>query len=262
MTSEADGNPSTVSPRLDSSSGPRLSDPTLRDRRVIDNLSLVRVIALRVQVGMRMHVDLDDLIHAGVVGLITAASNFDPAKEVAFSSYAKHRIRGAILDDLRAGDWASRDVRKRHKEVAALNTEFLARFQRTPTEQETAERFGVDVERWREMALELRMVGLISITPRDENDLLPEFPAPANTRPDRVCEHRQIGSALQGAIRTLPERYQTVVNLYYTDQMTMKEIGKVLAIKESRVCQIHKAALDKMGVALRASGVSSSLAFV
>ena len=265
MTSKAEGNLSEISPRSSSSSPCSVStrnDSILRDQRIVAHLPLVRVIALQVQASMRMHVDIDDLTHAGVMGLIAAASKFDPAKEVAFPSYAKHRIRGAILDDLRQGDWASRDICKRHKEVAALRTEFLSRFQRAPTEQETAEKMGVDVERWRQMALELRMVGIVSITPWDENESTPEFPAPASTRPDKVVENSQLGSALQGAIRTLPARYQKVVSLYYTDQLTMKEIGKTLAINESRVCQIHKAALEKMGVALRASGVSSPLAFV
>ena len=225
---------------------------------MVDHYSLVRVIALRVQASMPRYVELDDLIHAGVIGLMDAASKFDPAKEVAFPSYAKHRIRGAILDDLRKGDWATRSVRKRHNQLAALNFEFAGRYQRAPTEQEIAERMSVDVPRWRQMAVQLRMVGLVSATPIDDNAKMPEFPAPASTRPDKIVERKQLSSALQGAIGTLPDRYQKVVSLYYTGQLTMKEIGTKLAINESRVCQIHKIALGKLEVALRASGISST----
>ena len=237
-----------------------------RDQIVLDNLSLVRAIAVRVHESLPVHVDLDDLIHAGVLGLFDAATKFDSTKEVAFQSYAKHRIKGSILDSLRQADWASRDLRKRHKQLEAVTRELTAKLERAPSELEIAEKMGVGLERWRQMAVELRMVGLISGSSRattdSESEAAPEFPAAPDTRPDNICERRELGAALKSAIGTLPERYQKVVMLYYTKDMTMKEIGAVLDINESRVSQIHKTALEKMAVALQAAGINNSQAFV
>src|SRR5450755_403749 len=137
-----------------------------RDRIVIEHLPLVKAIAIRVHENLPVHVDLDDLVHAGVLGLFDAASKFNPEKQVAFSSYAKHRIKGAILDSLRQLDWASRDLRRRHKQVEAATRELAAKFERQPTEAELAEKMGVEVERWRQMVVELRTVGLISASGR------------------------------------------------------------------------------------------------
>ena len=235
-----------------------------RDRIVLEHLPLVKAIAVRVHENLPVHVDLDDLVHAGVLGLFDAASKFNPEKQVAFSSYAKHRIKGAILDSLRQLDWASRDLRRRHKQVEAVTRELSAVLQRTPTEAEIAEKLGVDVERWRHMMLDLRSVGLISASARatDHEELpAPDFPSKPETQPDNMCAKEQMRLVLTTAMKALPERYQKVVMLYYTNEMTMKEIGGVLGINESRVSQIHKSALEKMQVVLQANGISSSHAF-
>ena len=153
-----------------------------RDRIVLEHLPLVKAIAIRVHENLPVHVDLDDLVHAGVLGLFDAASKFNPEKQVAFSSYAKHRIKGAILDSLRQLDWASRDLRRRHKQVEAATRELAATLQRTPTESEIAQKLGVDVERWRQMMVDLRSVGLISASSRtaEHDDLpAPDFPEQA-----------------------------------------------------------------------------------
>ena len=236
-----------------------------RDRIVLEHLSLVRAIAVRVHETLPVHIDLEDLIHAGVLGLFDAAEKYDGRQDVAFQSYAKHRIKGAILDSLRQLDWASRDLRKRHKQLEQITRELSLVLSRPPSEAEIAEKMGVGVERWRRMAVELRMVGLLSTSSRQsENDdsPLPEFPGKPDFEPDRMCERRQAGSALQSAIHTLPARYQQVVSLYYVRDMTMKEIGAVLGINESRVSQIHKTALERMAGALQASGIHSSAALV
>lgn len=235
-----------------------------RDQVVLEHLPLVKAIAIRVHENLPVHVDLDDLVHAGILGLFDAASKYNPAKQVAFSSYAKHRIKGAILDSLRQLDWASRDLRRRHKQVEAATRELSATLQRTPTESEVAEKLGVEVERWRQMMLDLRNVGLISASSRaaDQEDLpAPDFPSKPETQPDSMCAREQLRHVLGDAMKVLPERYQKVVLLYYTNEMTMKEIGGVLGINESRVSQIHKSALEKMAVVLQANGIHSSTAF-
>src|SRR5262245_37615231 len=235
-----------------------------RDRVVLEHLPLVRAIAARVHDNLPVHVDQDDLVHAGILGLFDAVEKFDTEKQVAFSSYAKHRIKGAILDSLRQLDWASRDLRRRHKQVEAATRELSISLQRTPTEAEVAEKLGVDVERWRQMMVDLRSVGLISASSRaiEHDDLpAPDFPSKPETQPDNMCSHEQMRSVLSVAMKTLPERYQKVVFLYYTNEMTMKEIGGILGINESRVSQIHKSALEKMAGALRSQGIHSARAF-
>ena len=235
-----------------------------RDRVVLEHVPLVKAIAVRVHENLPVHVDLDDLVHAGILGLFDAASKFNPDKQVVFSSYAKHRIKGAILDSLRQLDWASRDMRRRHKQVEAATRDLAAELKRNPTEAEVAQKLGMDQERWRTMMIDLRNVGLISASTRgNEGDDLPapDFPSKPETHPDSICAREQLRSVLGVAMKTLPERYQKVVMLYYTNEMTMKEIGGILGINESRVSQIHKSALEKMQVALEANGITSAQAF-
>ena len=240
------------------------SQTSKRDRIILEHLPLVKAIAVRVHENLPVHVDLDDLVHAGILGLFDAVTKFDPAKKVAFSSYAKHRIKGAILDSLRQLDWASRDLRRRHKQVEAATRSLAAELHRNPTEQEVAERLGVEEDRWRRMMIDLRNVGLISASRRGaEGDDLPppDFPSKPDTQPDRICALQQLRTVLSTAIGTLPERYQKVVLMYYNHELTMKEIGNALGINESRVSQIHKSALEKMAAVLESNGIHSARAF-
>ena len=235
-----------------------------RDRVLMENLPLVKAIAVRVHESLPVHVELDDLVHAGILGLFDAATKFDPEKNVAFSSYAKHRIKGAILDSLRQLDWASRDMRRRHRMFEQATRELSGVLQRNPTEAEVAERMGLDVDRWRQMSLDLRSLGLISASTRssEQDDLpAPDFPCHPDAMPDSMCAREQMRAKLGEAMSVLPERYKKVVRLYYTNELTMKEIGGVLGINESRVSQIHKAALQKMACALQTAGITSSRSF-
>ena len=232
-----------------------------RDRLVLQHLPLVRAIAVRVYENLPVHVELDDLVHAGILGLFDAALKYDDNKQVTFQSYAKHRIKGAILDSLRDMDWASRDLRKRHKRLEEITRELASAMERNPTEQEIAEKMGMDIDRWRQVAVELRMVGLLSAsarTPDDENQSVPEFPATADLNPDVLTGQRELKGVLSTAMKNLPERYQAVIRLYYSRGKTMKEIGDSLGINESRVSQIHRAALEKMAENLQAVGIHSS----
>jgi RNA polymerase sigma factor for flagellar operon FliA len=222
-----------------------------RDQVVLENLSLVKAIAIRVHESLPVHVDLDDLVHAGVLGLFDAASKYNPDKQVVFQSYAKHRVKGAILDSLRQLDWASRDLRKRQKQLDSVTHDLMTRLGRTPTEAEIAETVGLGID----------LVSASSLRPDPDNSAPIEFPAAPDLQPDNICARRQMRSALTGAMKCLPERYQKVVLLYYTDEMTMKEIGHVLGVNESRVSQIHKIALEKMATNLRSAGIESAAAF-
>ena len=235
-----------------------------RDQIIIEHLPLVRAIAVRVHENLPVHVDIDDLVHAGILGLFDACQKFNPQKQVAFSSYAKHRIKGAILDSLRQLDWASRDLRRRHKQIEAATRDLAAVLHRNPTQAEVAERLGVGDERWRRMMMELRNVGLVSASGRGQDrdePSPPDFHAEEGTQPDNICSREQLKVHLRLALEALPDRYRQVVQLYYSREMTMREIGDMMGINESRVSQIHKSALQKMAVTLQAAGIESSAAF-
>ena len=142
-----------------------------------------------------------------------------------------------------------------------ITREIQATLERNPTEQEIAERMGMDVERWRQVASDLRMVGLMSASaraPESENQTTPEFPAKDDLNPDVLTGKRQLHEVLASAVKALPERYQTVIQMYYSGGSTMREIGDRLGINESRVSQIHKAALEKMNERLVGAGISGS----
>jgi RNA polymerase sigma factor FliA len=249
--------------RVRSVSSRRKIPRTARDQMVLDHLPLVKAIAIRVHESLPVHVDLDDLVHAGVLGLLDAVEKFDESKNVAFQSYAKHRIKGAILDSLRQLDWASRDMRKRQKQMDAATRAAATKLGRTPGEAEVASEMGMEIEKWRRMVSELGRAGLVSASPRtgEERDRIQEYPETADLQPDRLCAHKQLQRTLARAMRRLPERYQRVVLLYYTNELTMKEIGEILGVNESRVSQIHKVALRKMATELESEGIHSVRAF-
>ena len=161
----------------------------VRDQLVLEHLPLVRAIAVRVHENLPVHVDLDDLVHAGILGLFDAAVKFNPGKQVAFSSYAKHRIKGAILDSLRQLDWASRDLRRRHKQIEAATRDLAVVLQRNPTQAEVAEKMGVGDERWRRMMMELRNVGLVSASgrPQDPTSRVPPISRRRRERSPTTC---------------------------------------------------------------------------
>jgi RNA polymerase sigma factor for flagellar operon FliA len=240
-----------------------------RDAIVMRHLPLVRAIAGRVRENLPVQVELDDLVHAGILGLFDAVQKYDPAKRVVFHLYAKHRIRGAILDSLRQLDWASRDLRKRYKRIETLTQKLSYQLGRLPTETEMARAMGVSLARWRKLSLELHAAGLTPTQnhvngthPESLERLAAETSQTEEEPPDRLCARRQLQAVLAGALRTLPARYQRVIALYYAHGATMKQIGNELGVNESRVSQIHKAALEKLNAALRDRGIENAEMFV
>lgn len=235
-----------------------------RDQLIMDHLHLVTVIASHVQNSLPVHMELDDLVHAGTMGLFDAATKYRDDKEVAFPTYAKHRIRGAILDSMRQQDWASRDLRKRYKQVAAVKAELTAKLGHAPTEAEIASALGLTSKRWQALMVDFRSLSAVALqTHSHENDeqLAPEIPAAPAQAPDRLFAQSELRSKLATAMKTLPERYQQVVSMYYEKDLNMKEIGTLLGVKESRVSQIHKSALQRMQMVLGGVGICSAAAF-
>ncbi len=243
---------------------PIKKDNSRRDQLIVEHLSLVTAIAAHIQRSLPVHVELDDLVHAGIMGLVDAATKYQDDKEVAFPTYAKYRIRGAILDGLRQLDWASRDLRKRYKQMETVTRDLTANLQRTPTDTEVASAMGLNSRRWQSLMVDFRSLGVaatqLRAAERDEQ-YTPETPCPAAQLPDSVLARAEMREKLGSAMKTLPERYQQVVQLYYGREMTMKEIGDVLGVNESRVSQMHKTALERMQSALTQTGICSAVAF-
>jgi RNA polymerase sigma factor for flagellar operon FliA len=248
-------------PRVSLRRRPRLTEDE-RDRIVLDHLPLVKATAIRVHENLPVHIDLDDLIHAGVLGLFDAVIKYDGSKNVVFHAYAKHRIKGAILDSLREMDWASRDLRKRQKQLDSVTRDLTGKLGRLPQESEVAGEMGLDMTRWRRVQMELHTINLVSAKPEADSDRERpmEFVGRPELRPDRICERRELETTLARAIGKLPARYQKVVFLYYSNNLTMKEIGDMLGVNESRVSQIHKTALKKRATTLGEEGISSPAA--
>ncbi len=236
----------------------------LRDQLITEHLHLVQAIAGHMQRSMSAHVEVDDLVHAGMMGLFDAATKFQSEKEVSFASYAKHRIRGAILDSLRQMDFASRDLRKQLKRMQAVSQELAVRLHREPTEGEVANEMGLDERRWQALMVDFRNLGGAAKQQRAEREdqRTPEVPCAPTEVPDQVFAKRQMKNKLGILLQSLPERYQQVVTMYYEGDMTMKEIGDSLGVNESRVSQIHKNALMRMQMVLTSNGVTSTSAFV
>jgi len=235
-----------------------------RDQLMLEHMQLVTAIAAHIQKSIPVHVELDDLVHAGIMGLFDAATKYRDDKEVAFPTYAKHRIRGAILDSLRQQDWASRDLRKRYKQVEAVTRELTIKLERAPTDAEVANHIGLSPRRWQALMVDFRSLGIVAIQqhPNDREDhLVPEATSNPELAPDRIFARGELRGKLDKAMKTLPERYQQVVTLYYERDMTMKEIGGVLGVNESRVSQIHKSALERMQNVLNGTGISSTAMF-
>ncbi len=237
-----------------------------RDEIIVKHLPLVRAIANRVRENLPVQVELDDLVHAGVLGLFDAVEKYNPEKKVVFHLYAKHRIRGAILDSLRQLDWASRDLRKRFKSIESTTQRLAQQLGRPPAESEVAKAMGVSQEQYRKQTFELFSAGLSAGQPhrveKPDHTSFAEAAESPEQRPDQVYGNQQLRSILDEAILTLPPRYQKVIKLYYGHDRTMKQIGSELGVNESRVSQIHKTALEKLGNALRANGYQSTTMFL
>jgi RNA polymerase sigma factor for flagellar operon FliA len=220
---------------------------------ILDHLPLVAAIAAHVQGSLPVHTELNDLVHAGVTGLCDAATKYQRNRQVAFPAYAKHRIRGAILDSLRQLDWASRDLRKRHKQFETAKSDLTRKLQRTPTQGELAAAMGFSSRRWQSLMVDFRNFESASTQlhgMQRENQIMSEPRSEQVDSPDEVFARSETRAKLNSLRETLPARYQHVVTLYYERDLTMKEIGGILGINESRVSQIHKRALQRMRTAL------------
>ncbi|HEX4312293.1 MAG TPA: FliA/WhiG family RNA polymerase sigma factor [Acidobacteriaceae bacterium] len=225
---------------------PALSEAE-REQMMLEHMPAVRWMARRIHERLPQHVDMEDLVSAGTVGLLDAFRKFDPAKKVQFRSYAQFRIRGAILDSLRTLDWSPRDLRRKGRAVEEAIRQLTARCGRAPSEPEVAREMGLALEEYQQLLGELKglEIGTLHLERSEDSgeEELAYIPNHPEDDPLFRCLRGEMRDRLTAAIEELPERERLVVTLYYFEEMTMKEIGLALGVVESRVSQIHSSAV-------------------
>lgn len=229
---------------------------TLEQERVLlEHLPVVRFLARRIHERLPQHVDIEDLVSAGVVGLLDAFAKFDPGKNVQFRSYAQFRIRGAILDSLRTLDWSPRELRRKGRAVEEAIRALTARLGRAPGEAEVAAEMGLGLDEYQQLLGELKglEIGTLNIEHNDDSgdEELAYVPGRPDDDPLFRCLRGEMEERLSGAIANLPDRERLVMTLYYFEEMTMREIGLALGVVESRVSQVHASAVIHLRAALR-----------
>lgn len=227
--------------------------PREREAMIVQYAYLVKQIAARMAIRIPASVTFDELISAGCLGLIDAVDKYDAGKNVSLKTYAQYRIKGAILDELRRMDWYSRSMRKKIQEIEKAITEVELREGRPAYEEEVAEMLGMDIEKYQKMLSEIHCAALLDLDAcikDNEGESLARKTFQEQMRSDddpaENLNREQLKNILAEAIRSLSEKEQISVSLYYYEELTLKEIGQVLNLTESRICQIHSAALIKL----------------
>lgn len=230
-------------------------DQRLRDRLVLHYAPLVKYVAGRVGTGLPAHVDVADLVQCGIFGLVDAIEKFEPERGLKFETYAMQRIRGAILDELRAQDWVPRSVRGKAKDVERALERLRGVLQRTPTDAELAAELGIGIADLHELYGRLRLTSVVALdelmgTGQGNGSLADTLRDDDAPDPVRLLVDQDNRRQLAEAVAQLGERDRVVVTLYYFENLTLAEIGRVLGVTESRVSQLHTRAVLRLRAAL------------
>ena len=221
----------------------------IREKIILEYAPLVKVVAGRLSMYLGYNVEYEDLVSYGIFGLIDAIDKYDSMKEVKFETYASLRIRGAILDQIRKMDWIPRTIRQKQKKIDAVIHEIEAAKGRPATDAEIAEALGITDDEYTEWQSQMKITGVISLNEYLEQGS--EIPSDRNTSrhfdsPEKVMEQSELAEVLKDSLELLTERERRVIELYYYEELTLKEISHVLEVTESRVSQLHTKALQKM----------------
>lgn len=231
-------------------------DAEARERLLMEQLPQVRYIAKRIHERLPQHVPLEDLVNAGVLGLIEAVHRFDPAKNVELKSYAKYRIQGAILDSLRELDWSPRPLRRKARQIEEAHQRLRGRLGRAATDNELSEEMGISLLELQQLQADLKGLDLGSLQEEvtdegSERELIHYIPNAPDEDPFFLCLKSEMKSLLVTAVGELPERERQLLALYYFEELTMKEVGEVLGVGEARVSQMHSAAVLRLRARLQ-----------
>lgn len=218
---------------------------------VMEQMPQVKYIARRIHEHLPKHVPFEDLLQAGIVGLIDALNKFDSEKNVKFTSYATFRIRGAILDSLREMDWSPRDLRRKSRQIDTVIQKLQTELGRTVSEPELAKAMGLSLKELHQLTNEIRGLEITSLQGEmtedgQEPDMAQNIPGPPDEDPLTLCVEGEMNERLQAAIAKLPEREQQVLMLYYQQELTMREVGELMGVGESRVSQLHTLAVKHL----------------
>jgi RNA polymerase sigma factor for flagellar operon FliA len=226
-----------------------------QERVLLEHLPIVRFLARRIHERLPQHVDIEDLVSAGVVGLMDAFSKFDPAKKVQFRSYAQFRIRGAILDSLRTLDWSPRELRRKGRAVEEAIRLLTARMGHAPDEAEVAAEMALGLDEYQQLLGDLKglEIGTLHVERNEDSgeEELAYIPTSPEEDPLFRCLRGELEERLTEAIQNLPDRERLVMSLYYYEEMTMHEIGLALGVVESRISQVHASAVVHLRSALK-----------
>ncbi len=229
---------------------PEAFDRANREEIIKDYVPLVKFVAHRISNRLPSHVELDDLIHSGILGLMDAVEKFDPARGIKFKTYAELRVKGAILDGLRDLDWVPRSLRRKKKDIEGAYHAIEQRLGRAATDEEVATQLGVPLEELHKNLDELKGVTLGAFAEAGEDgegeSLISFVPDPDAEDPSQVFQASELKEILKASVELLPKKEKFVVQLYYFDELTMKEIGTLLNITESRVSQLHTKAMLRL----------------
>lgn len=225
-----------------------------KDALVQDYLPLVKRIAYHMMTRLPASVEVDDLIQAGLMGLLDAVDRFDDEQGAHFETYATQRVRGAMLDELREADWASRNVRRAGRQIESAINVLQQRHRRPPSEQEIAAEMGLDIQSYFELLSDARGAQLIyyeDLHEQDGDGFLERFADNGGQAPFDILASMHFKGALAKAVGILPDREKQLMGMYYEQEMNFKEIGAVLGVSESRVCQLHSQAIARLRGRLR-----------
>lgn len=228
--------------------------PTRRDQLIIKHYPMARAIACRIHQRLPKAVELDDLISAGVTGLMEAIDRYDPSREVPFETYAKHRIHGAVVDTLRSADWVPRSVRRKAELIRTTRLQLAERLGRAPTRKEMAGSCEVSVKKYDAMVQDSQIRSLLSLdAPMGDGNPTPLVEQVAGDSEDPAARwvDAELKAAMHAAMERLPEREKTALALYYLHEMSLKEVGSVLGVTESRACQLCGQGIKRLRRRLR-----------
>lgn len=221
-----------------------------RERLILEHLPQVRLIARRIHERLPENVSFEDLVSTGIVGLISAIDRFDPGHNVKLKTYAEYKIRGAILDSLRGLDWAPRQQRKRTKQIESAISRVEQRLQRTPTEEEIAAELHLSIEEYHDWLVDIRGINLGSLDSvageEEGHDMLRYISDDEENWPSHVVERAELQRLLSEAIDRMPDTERLVLSLYYHEELTLREISKIVHLHESRVSQLKSQAILRL----------------